>query len=225
VPKTPYIFAAILISAISDAITWALRAAPFAFIAPMPRSAVLPYLNEYMPPGIMVILVFYTIRSTPLSITPLTVSVAAGLHLWRSNATMRSRWNSGKRGPGIYPSSLVLTTVLYSGVSHFLGTGTGTALLGPPLVACSRLVQGREPRFFPRVAGNGFTSARRICAGNMTESGSECPEPYWLMRMRQAAKQRPKTRFVKIRWLELQYLRRERDALWLAAGGHCSDRS
>jgi hypothetical protein len=36
--------------------------------------------------------------------------------------------------------------------------------------------------------------------------------------MRQAAKQQPRTRFVKIRWLELQYLLRERDALWLAAG-------
>lgn len=52
----------------------------------------------------------------------------------------------------------------------------------------------------------------------MSESASESPEPYWLMRMRQAAKQRPRTRFVKIRWLELQYLLRERDALWLAAG-------
>lgn len=38
------------------------------------------------------------------------------------------------------------------------------------------------------------------------------------MRMRRAAKQRPRTRFVKIRWIELQYLLRERDALWLAAG-------
>jgi branched-subunit amino acid transport protein AzlD len=59
----------------------------------MRRSTVLPYLNEYMPPGIMVILVFYTVRNTPLSITPLTVAVAAGLittaglHVWRSNAT------------------------------------------------------------------------------------------------------------------------------------------
>lgn len=44
----------------------------------MRRSAVLPYLREHMPPGIMVILVFYTIRNTPLSITPLTVAVAAG---------------------------------------------------------------------------------------------------------------------------------------------------
>lgn len=90
-PEIPYILAAILISA---AITWALRAAPFALLAPMLRSAVLPYLNEYMPPGIMVILVFYTVRNTPISITPLSIAVAAGLittaglHLWRSNATL-----------------------------------------------------------------------------------------------------------------------------------------
>jgi branched-subunit amino acid transport protein AzlD len=91
VPEIPYILAAIVISA---AVTWALRAAPFAFLAPMRRSAVLPYLNEYMPPGIMVVLVFYTVRDTPVSITPLTVAVGAGLfttaglHLWRSNATL-----------------------------------------------------------------------------------------------------------------------------------------
>jgi branched-subunit amino acid transport protein AzlD len=91
VSESPYILAAVLISA---AVTWTLRAAPFAFVVPMRRSAVLPYLNEYMPPGIMVILVFYTVRDTPVSITPLTVAVAAGLittaglHLWRSNATL-----------------------------------------------------------------------------------------------------------------------------------------
>lgn len=90
-PETPYILAAILISA---AVTWTLRAIPFAFVARMRRSAVLPYLNEYMPPGIMVILVFYTVRHTPVSITALTVAVIAGLittvglHLWRSNATL-----------------------------------------------------------------------------------------------------------------------------------------
>jgi len=51
----------------------------------------------------------------------------------------------------------------------------------------------------------------------MDASGIESPEPNWLMRMRQAAKQRPRTRFVRIQWIELQYLLRERDALWLAS--------
>lgn len=47
--------------------------------------------------------------------------------------------------------------------------------------------------------------------------GNDKTEPYWLMKMREAAKQRPRTRFVKIRWIELQHLIRERDALWQAA--------
>lgn len=51
----------------------------------------------------------------------------------------------------------------------------------------------------------------------MTLSGYDKSEPYWLIKMRQAAKQRPRTRFVKIRWIELQQLLRERDALWQAA--------
>lgn len=51
----------------------------------------------------------------------------------------------------------------------------------------------------------------------MTLSGYDKSEPYWLIKMRQAAKQRPRTRFVKIRWVELQQLLRERDALWQAA--------
>lgn len=51
----------------------------------------------------------------------------------------------------------------------------------------------------------------------MTFSGYSKSEPYWLIKMRQAAQQRPRTRFVKIRWIELQYLLRERDALWEAA--------
>lgn len=51
----------------------------------------------------------------------------------------------------------------------------------------------------------------------MTFSGYDKSEPYWLIKMRQAAKQRPRTRFVKIRWIELQQLLRERDALWQAA--------
>lgn len=39
-------------------------------------------------------------------------------------------------------------------------------------------------------------------------------EPGWLQRLRPAAKQRPRTQFVKVRWLDLQELLRERDALW-----------
>jgi hypothetical protein len=39
-------------------------------------------------------------------------------------------------------------------------------------------------------------------------------EPGWMTRLRPAAKQRPRTQFVRIRWHDLQELLRERDALW-----------
>jgi len=42
-------------------------------------------------------------------------------------------------------------------------------------------------------------------------------DPGWLSRLRPAAKQRPRTQFVRIRWHDLQELLRERDALWHAA--------
>jgi hypothetical protein len=46
---------------------------------------------------------------------------------------------------------------------------------------------------------------------------TEAPEPGWIERLRPAAKQRPRTQFVRIRWHDLQELFRERDALWHAA--------
>ncbi|HXH58297.1 hypothetical protein [Iamia sp.] len=45
---------------------------------------------------------------------------------------------------------------------------------------------------------------------------SDIDEPDWLTRLRPAAKQRPRTQFVRIRWHDLQDLLRERDALWHA---------
>jgi len=41
--------------------------------------------------------------------------------------------------------------------------------------------------------------------------------PGWLQAMRAAARQRPRTRFVKVQWSHIQDLLRERDALWAAA--------
>lgn len=38
-------------------------------------------------------------------------------------------------------------------------------------------------------------------------------EPAWLGRLRRAAKQRPRTQFVKVRWHDLEQLLRERDYL------------
>lgn len=86
-----HIVAMVLVSA---AITWALRALPFAVLAPMRRSAVVRYLSLHMPLGVMVILAFYTARNVPTAgaipgwsaVAALVVTV--GLHLWRRNALL-----------------------------------------------------------------------------------------------------------------------------------------
>lgn len=44
-------------------------------------------------------------------------------------------------------------------------------------------------------------------------------EPEWLQRIRPAAKQRPRTQYVKVRWHDLQELLRERDFLLHQASG------
>jgi branched-subunit amino acid transport protein AzlD len=79
---------------VSGAITWALRALPFAVLAPMRRSIVVRYLGVHMPLGVMVILAIYTLRTVPSSdVRHAWAAVAAlaatiGLHLWRRHALL-----------------------------------------------------------------------------------------------------------------------------------------
>jgi branched-subunit amino acid transport protein AzlD len=89
-PDTPYLIAAVAISA---AVTWALRALPFAVRAPLRASSTVQYLSTRMPAGVMVILLAYCLRDLPLTeahaIAPLAVlAVTIGLHLWRRNALL-----------------------------------------------------------------------------------------------------------------------------------------
>jgi len=83
-----HITAMVLVSA---AITWVLRALPFAVLVPMRRSAVVRYLSLHMPLGVMVILAFYTVRHVPAAgAVPgwsalAALAVTVGLHLWRRN--------------------------------------------------------------------------------------------------------------------------------------------
>ncbi len=85
------ILAGVLVAA---AVTWGLRAAPFALLAPMRDSALLADLNRWMPAGIMLILVVYTIADVdPTSLTAvgppaLALAVTVGLHLWRGSLTL-----------------------------------------------------------------------------------------------------------------------------------------
>lgn len=77
--------------AVSAAITWTMRAVPFAMLKPLRRSSLLAYLGEHMPVGIMLILAVYTVRDIDLGHAPSIVSTIAGLavtvslHLWRGN--------------------------------------------------------------------------------------------------------------------------------------------
>ncbi|MGH3354119.1 MAG: branched-chain amino acid transporter permease [Nocardioides sp.] len=80
--------------AVSAAVTWALRAAPFAMLAPLRHSALLAYIGERMPVGVMVILAAYTVRDTdPAALasigpTVLALAVTIVLQLWRGAMTL-----------------------------------------------------------------------------------------------------------------------------------------
>ncbi|WP_406405135.1 branched-chain amino acid transporter permease [Streptomyces sp. NBC_01643] len=89
-PDTPYLMAAVAASA---AVTWALRALPFAALAPLRASGTVRYLSTRMPAGIMVILLVYCLRDLPLTeshaLAPIAgLAVTLGLHLWRRNALL-----------------------------------------------------------------------------------------------------------------------------------------
>ncbi|MBB2992247.1 branched-subunit amino acid transport protein AzlD [Mycolicibacterium iranicum] len=83
-----------LLVAVSAAVTWALRALPFAALAPLRTSRIVRYLSVHMPVGVMVILAIYTLHTmtteTPAQILwlALAVAVTAGLHLWRGQALL-----------------------------------------------------------------------------------------------------------------------------------------
>lgn len=88
-PDNGYIALLVVVSA---AVTWALRAMPFAALAPLRESRVVKYLSVHMPVGVMAILTIYTLHtvvgstSAQLLWLVLAVAVTAGLHLWRGHA-------------------------------------------------------------------------------------------------------------------------------------------
>ncbi|MDT0446206.1 branched-chain amino acid transporter permease [Streptomyces johnsoniae] len=89
-PDSPYVIAAVLVTA---AVTWALRALPFAALMPLRNSATVQYLSTRVPAGVMLILAVYCLRDLPLthvrSLAPLAaLAVTVGLHLWRRNALL-----------------------------------------------------------------------------------------------------------------------------------------
>lgn len=81
-----------LLVVVSSAVTWALRALPFAALASMRDSAVVRYLSLHMPVGVMLMLAIYTLTTVAgdtgrqLAWLVVAVAVTAGLHLWKGHA-------------------------------------------------------------------------------------------------------------------------------------------
>ncbi|MFB7598318.1 branched-chain amino acid transporter permease [Streptomyces sp. NPDC056160] len=78
---------------VTAAVTWALRALPFAAPAPLRASSTMRFLSTRMPAGVMIILVVYCLRDLPVTearaSAPLAaLAVTVGLHLWRRNALL-----------------------------------------------------------------------------------------------------------------------------------------
>lgn len=90
-PDDLRILASILLA---GAITWGLRAAPFALLAPLRDSELLANLGRWMPAGIMLILVVHTLGdldpTSVVAVGPVAASLAVtvGLHLWRRSLTL-----------------------------------------------------------------------------------------------------------------------------------------
>ncbi|MHB9863760.1 branched-chain amino acid transporter permease [Streptomyces sp. YIM S03343] len=89
-PDTSHAIAAVLVAA---AVTWGLRALPFAALTPLRGSSTVRYLSTRMPAGVMVILLAYCLRDLPLTHTramapSAALAVTVGLHLWRRNALL-----------------------------------------------------------------------------------------------------------------------------------------
>ena len=74
------------------AVTFALRALPFAALRPLRGSALVAFLSRHMPAGIMVILAVYTLRAVSLRDAPhglpeaVALAVTVAVHLLRRNA-------------------------------------------------------------------------------------------------------------------------------------------
>ncbi|MEU6129937.1 AzlD domain-containing protein [Saccharopolyspora sp. NPDC047091] len=87
-PETSYLVAVVAVCA---AVTWAVRALPFAALAPLRDSELVHHLGQRMPVGVMIVLAVYTVRGTTVpQLAPVGLALAAtlGLHLWRGNALL-----------------------------------------------------------------------------------------------------------------------------------------
>lgn len=91
VPGTGYLLASVAVAA---AVTWALRALPFAALARLRRSPAVHHLSTHMPAGIMIVLAVYSLHGVVPDGPPyglpaaLALLVTVALHLWRRSALL-----------------------------------------------------------------------------------------------------------------------------------------
>lgn len=79
--------------AVAAAITWGLRALPFAALASLRENALLAQLRLTMPLGIMIILTLYTVSGIDLDRTTAVtygvgIAVTAALQLWKRHLSL-----------------------------------------------------------------------------------------------------------------------------------------
>ena len=81
-----YVLAAVLVAA---AITWALRAVPFALLAPLRHSELIRFLGDHSPVGVMIALVGYTVRNLAW------LDPAIALRSWSAGPSPRASSSGG----------------------------------------------------------------------------------------------------------------------------------
>lgn len=90
-PDTTYLILAVAVSA---AVTWTLRALPFAALSRLRESPVITHLAAVMPAGVMIILAAYCLRDLPQADRTVTIATLLGvtataiLHVWRRSALL-----------------------------------------------------------------------------------------------------------------------------------------
>lgn len=79
--------------AVMGVITVLLRLAPFVALSRLQDSRLVQFLGIFMPAGVMVVLVMYTLRDTSSAVASWVPAVAGmavviGLHLWRRSSVL-----------------------------------------------------------------------------------------------------------------------------------------
>jgi branched-subunit amino acid transport protein AzlD len=85
---------ALLATGIMTAVTLLTRAAPFLFFRKRKQPPLLQFVESYIPPMMMIILVVYSLKDVPFANAPYGIpeltalAVVAVLHLWKRNALL-----------------------------------------------------------------------------------------------------------------------------------------